>query len=164
MTETKQILSRPRVPSEAVPLENFSGAVEQREMQSQIATTVPLAPDAPPIAPTSNRSDPKTFQLHDGRWIVMEPPKASISVDVNTVQKETEFADLKLANQDKMQIRSLLYIKSIDGRAIERPRNAIMREALEQELGVDGTDQVFVAWMTFWPPLDDSWLKTVKKS
>lgn len=172
MTDKKQVLSRPRLPTDAVPLENFAGAIDQRDAQeqsaqTQTAATVPIAPNTPPLPSTPvlpNRNSPQTFQLNDGRWIVMEPPRCSISVDVNSIQKDAEFADLKLANQDKMQIRSLLYVKSIDSKPVERPRNSIMREALEQDLGVDGTDQVFMAWMTFWPPLDDSWLKTVKKS
>lgn len=105
---------------------------------------------------------PIVIDLVDGRKIGMALPKMSLSMFINTV-----LADCKLKPDlyelERNRVKSLLYITDIDGVAEPKIADPTMRAALEQKIGDQFLDDIFVRWVENFGSMGVA-LSSVKKS
>lgn len=119
---------------------------------------------APAVKMSFKMREPVAFELPDGRRVGMSLPKAPQSQYIAGILKNAVFEDGKLMAQEQLRVKSLLYVDDIDGKPVDKPHDALSCLKLEQELGDDGCDLVFFAFMMHFPPIDQSQLQIIKKS
>lgn len=117
-------------------------------------------PSAVPYSPAKAIS----ITLPDGRVVGMDKPKMSLSAAVAGVLGGLDYKNVQVYTMEKAMVKSLLYITDIDG--IQEPKisDPISRAALEQKLGDEVLDTIFLVWAENFPGVDPSLLQIVKKS
>lgn len=109
------------------------------------------------------KPSPIEIELPDGRKIVMAKPEASLADMIAGVLANVSYKDPVTMEMEKSRVKSLLYISSIDGVAEPKICNPIMRAALEQKIGDEFLDALYLQFMESFPSVDKSALKVVKK-
>lgn len=108
-------------------------------------------------------SGPIEIELPDGRKIGMAKPNMSLAEKVAAVLQNVSYKDPTAMEIEQKRVKSLLYISHIDGVSEPKICDPIMRAALEQKLGDEVLDALFLAWIEHFPPVDRAVLKIVKK-
>lgn len=126
------------------------------------AGSVPLDQSAEPAHVQVNRP-PIEFELPNGLKIKMEIPKASISLSLANILAEENFVNPGMAEIERNRIRSLLYISEIDNEPVMKISDQISRRALEQRIGDENLDAIFIIFMEQFPQTDPRQIKIVKK-
>lgn len=128
-----------------------------------VAQTIAVGVGSPKV-PNFVAREPINVLLPDGRKVGMALPKVALSQFISRILKDDEFADAKLMGQEQLRVKSLLFVSDIDGEPVDRPQDKLACLKLEQDLGDDGCDLVFLAFMQSFRPMDSSQLVITKKS
>jgi hypothetical protein len=118
------------------------------------AGAVPVDMNGQPIstsAPASTKvqfvpKEPITITLPDGRTVGMEQPKVSLSNAIAGVLANVDYKNQTMMQLERQRVRSLLYITHINGIPKTRISDPISRAGLEQELGDEFLDDLFLKW------------------
>lgn len=85
--------------------------------------------------------------LEDGRVLVFETPKVATQFLIFEITGSSEAFK---GNQDVyMMISALMYLKSIDGKAVNRPQNRTDAQQLMNKLGHEGTNFVTNVYVNY---------------
>ena len=109
-------------------------------------------------------AQPIEIELPDGRKIGMAKPNMSLSEKVANIMQNISYKDFSTLELEKQRVKALLYITHIDGVNEPKISDPLMRAALEQKIGDEFLDALFIQWIENFPPVDKSVLKVVKKS
>jgi hypothetical protein len=109
-------------------------------------------------------AEPIEIELPDGRKVAMAKPNMSLADKIAGVLQNVSYKDPTAMEIEQKRVKSLLYITSIDGVTEPKICDPIMRAALEQKLGDEVLDALFLAWIENFPPVDKAVLKITKKS
>lgn len=115
------------------------------------------------VKPVYQAAVPIEIELPDGRKIEMALPKMSLSEKIAGVLQNFSCKDISAMEIEKQRVKALLYINAIDGVSEPKICDPIMRGALEQKIGDQFLDAIFVTWIENFPPVDPGILKVVKK-
>lgn len=124
------------------------------------ADAIPLAPQKA-AGPIDKSID---VQLPDGRTVTMKRPKCSLSLALNMVLSDVQMSSGILAETERNRVKSLMFISAIDG--VNKPMicDPVSRGALEQEIGDENLDGLFIVWFENFPSVSPTEMKVVKKS
>jgi hypothetical protein len=113
-------------------------------------------------APVYPVGGPITVELPDGRKIGMARPKASLSAPIATILASCSYGPASF-EIERSRVKALLYITHIDGVPEPKICDPLMRAALEQKIGDDALDALFLVWAENFPPMDVHQLKIARK-
>ena len=132
--------------------------------------SVPLASSLP-VGATPDKAkvvyhapSPIVIDLPDGRKIEMAKPNMSLSDKIAGVLQNVSYKEPSAMEIERNRVKSLLYIASIDGVIEPKIADPIMRSALEQKIGDEYLDAIFLTWAENFPSVDKAVLKITKKS
>jgi hypothetical protein len=98
-----------------------------------------------------------------GKHIVLGPPPGALSQYVDGMLSDKKFNDDLLRGKALVEATALAYVRRLDGQEITTPNNAITRNKLEQDLGVEAFDAVVTMYSETWPAFSKEALSDVKK-
>lgn len=129
-----------------------------------LAAALPLASGAQvSTAFAYKKKEPITFQLPDGKQITFDVPKASISELTNSVLAESK-VNPQFYPMEQQRVKFLLYITEIDGVQQAPICDLISRARMEEQIGIEFLDGLFVQWINNYVDMDGANIKIVKKS
>lgn len=137
-------MSESELPAGSVPLvENQSVAAKPADFSNRAAQAI-------------------SIELPDGRKIGMARPNMSLSEKIAGVLANTSYAPA--AHEiERSRVKCLLHITDIDGVPEPKICDPIMRAGLEQRIGDELLDALFLEWAENFPSVDKATLKTTKK-
>lgn len=131
-----------------------------------LSETIPLAvgPGLLEAKRVYQSAAPIEIELPNGRKIGMAKPNISLSEKIASVLQNVSYKDPTAMGIEQQRVKSLLHITDIDGVSEPKISDPIMRAALEQKIGDEFLDAIFLTWIENFPPVDASVLKITKKS
>lgn len=113
--------------------------------QPLTAGSLPLVPGETP-KPVWTPKGPIQLQLADGKTVDMARPKIALSEPLARILADVTFKDPIMMQSERQRVRCLLYITHINGQEIMTIGDPISRKALEERIGDEFLDDVFIEW------------------
>lgn len=107
---------------------------------------------------------PIDINLPNGLTVSMARPSISLSESVARVVSALQLQNPTIIELEKSRIKMLMYITHINGAPEPRIMDPIMRASLEQKLGDENLDALYIIWTEQFPQTDPGVLQIVKKS
>ena len=99
------------------------------------------------------------LMLPNGKIVVMGPPKVGTMTLMARLLGDGVPSGIMMGF-----LKSIFYIRSIDGKDVALPQDNIQVQAIANELGDAGEDIIMAAYSTYWPPVGEADLPVIRKS
>ncbi len=105
------------------------------------------------------------LELPGGTTVVMGPPRGASMLRAVTIMGEVSARSGGTGGSAVALgwIKSLLYVRSIDGVAVTNASTLIELQRIADRLGDRGEEIVMTAYAEYWPPFTPSQLDSIKK-
>lgn len=125
-----------------------------------------LPADATPLNSSPSAFQPASIdvELPNGVIVTFTKPKHSLSLPINTLMASVQFLSPIVAETERSRIKCLMYISHINGQPEPLIVDAKMRAYLEERIGDENLDALFLKWNQAFPGANPADLKVIKKS